>query len=118
MLDSKTYIKANKNVCAINCIRKLIQDNIPFSETLEDYAEYLHSYLPFVDAKEMQKEVIATLERCRNVPGLVNVISSDRKKFVAPMYKTTLSYIEDFIGQYTVTEVSCMVDNGLLAIGR
>lgn len=93
MLDQKLYISANADCVAENCIKWLLWENRPISETIRRSADHAADYFPGI-ATAFSAAVLDCLKKATESPAAFNkFINSRRKLLIRPYRKSVAEYI-------------------------
>lgn len=93
MLTAKTYISANTECVAENCIKNLLWYNRHVAETIRHSAEYAADYFPGI-ATEFSAAVMDRLKKAtENETTFNEFINSRRKLLIRPYRKSAAEYI-------------------------
>ena len=93
MLDQKLYISANADCVAENCIKNLLWENRPISETISRSADHAADYFPGI-ASDFSAAVMDCLKKAIESPAAFNkFINSRRKLLIRPYRKSAAEYI-------------------------
>lgn len=93
MLDAELYISANADCVAENCIKWLLWENRPISETIRRNAEHAADYFPGI-ASDFSAAVLDCLKKATESPAAFNkFINARRKYLIRPYRKSAAEYI-------------------------
>ena len=93
MVDHKTYIAANTGTIAENCVRFLLWNNLPVSETIRHSCDHANEYFPGIK-NDLRKSVYAYLQNAtKNQDEFIKFVNSRRKLLVKPYYNSAIKYI-------------------------
>ena len=93
MLTAKDYISANADCVAENCIKWLLWENRPVSETINRSVDHAADYFPGI-ATDFSAAVLDCLKKATESPAAFNkFINSRRKLLIRPYRKSVAEYI-------------------------
>ena len=93
MVDSQTYIKANTPTVAENYIHRLLWNQQPLNEYLQEIEEYEREY-HFCDVEEFKASILRLLKQLTTEDKLLKFAKQRKALLIRPYYSTVKKYIE------------------------
>lgn len=113
----KTYVNANKNTCAINCITDYLWEGRSFKESLNGITE-TDLYTPHKWNYELYLATQKELEKAsQSLTYLKKMFNKDRRTYIQPFYNNLKSYIKEILEtNKTIEEIQVIIQRELLLI--
>ena len=93
MIDSQTYIKANTPTVVENYIHRLLWNQQPLNEYLQEIEVHVREY-HYCDADEFKASILRLLKQLTTEDRLLKFAKQRKALVVRPYYSTVKKYIE------------------------
>ncbi len=103
-MDSQTYIKANTPIVAENYIYRLLWNQKPLKEYLQEIEKHVREY-HYCDAEEFKASILRLLKQLTTEDRLLKFAKQRKALVVRPYHSTVKRYIECQWGTFLEPEV-------------
>lgn len=93
MIDSQNYIKVNTPTVAENYIHRLLWNQQPLKEYLQEIEEYEREY-HFCNVEEFKVSILRILKQLTTEDKLLKFAKQRKALLIRPYYSTVKKYIE------------------------